>query len=82
MKTALHSYEEDARRLVYSIATEQPTPAVLPDISAAEATALAALAQLARRIEERGIAALSTHWQETNDLIVRWIDAADQEKDE
>ena len=82
MKTALNSYENDARRLLFCLATEQPTPAVLPNIRAAEAAALAALAKLARRIEERGIAALSTHWQETDDIIVQWIDASDQENEE
>jgi hypothetical protein len=78
LKTALHSPEADARRLVYCLVTEAPTPNVSPEIGAAERGALEALAILARRIEERGAAAIATHWKETNDMIEIWVKAAYQ----
>ena len=78
LKTALHSPEEDARQLVYCLVTEAPTPNVSPEIGAAERGALEALAILARRVEERGAAAIATHWKETNDVIEIWVKAAYQ----
>ena len=73
LKTALNSEVDDARRLIYGLATEPPTASTSPSIRSAESSALQELATLARRVDERGIAALSTHWQETNDAIERWI---------
>lgn len=79
LKTALNSRDDDARRLIYCLATEKPTISASPEISSAEHAALAELTKLARRIDERGVAALATHWRETNDAIERWIDVANQD---
>ena len=75
LKTALSSQEDDARRLVYCLATEQPTINTSPEIEAAERSALDELAKLARRVEERGVAAIATHWKDVNALIEAWIEA-------
>lgn len=80
LKTALHSEVEDARRLVFCLGTEPPTVNTTASVRAAESFALKELATLARRVDERGIAALSTHWQETNDAIEHWIAVAHQDE--
>lgn len=80
LRTALNSEVEDARRLVFCLATEAPTSNTTSSVKAAESFALQELATLARRVDERGIAALSTHWQETNDAIERWIAVAYQDE--
>lgn len=80
LKTALHSEVDNARRLVFCLATEPPTASTSPSIRSAESSALEELANLARRVDERGIAALSTHWKEANDAIEHWIATADQDE--
>jgi len=80
LKTALNSEVEHAQRLVYCLATEVPTANTAPGIRAAESFALQELARLARRVDERGVAALSTHWKEINDAIERWIAVAYQDE--
>jgi hypothetical protein len=78
LKTALNSSEDDARRLVYCLATEPPTGDTSSAISAAEKDALTALAKMAARVHERGVASIASHWTETNAIIEKWIAAAYQ----
>lgn len=80
LKTALNSQEEDARRLIYCLATEPATVNTSPNISTAERAALDALAKLARRVDERGVTAIATHWRDVNDVIEVWIEAAYQDE--
>ncbi len=74
------AHEEDARSWSIVWFTEAPTPNVSPEIGAAERGAQEALAILARRVEERGAAAIATHWKETNDVIEIWVKAAYQRR--
>lgn len=82
LKTARNSQEEDARRLVYCLATEPPTIDTSPQIDAAERNALDALAKLAQRVEERGVAAIATHWKDVNAAIEVWIEVAYYDSEE
>jgi hypothetical protein len=76
LRTALNSPEADARRLVYCLGTERPTINTSSDINLAEVEALAALGKMAERVQERGVSSIATHWDDTNEVIERWIEVA------
>lgn len=64
------------RRLVYALATETPTGGTSPTIGNAEGLALVALVKMAKRVQDRGPASISSHWEEANAMLERWIDEA------
>ena len=78
----MQSLDDDARRLVYCLATEPPTPQTSPELKSAEAAALAAIARMATLAYERGASSIAVHWKDTDILIERWIAAAYQDGDE
>ena len=82
LRSALQSRDDDARRLVYCLATEPPTAHTSPELKSAEAAALAAIARMATLAYERGASSIAVHWKDTDILIERWIAAAYQDGDE
>ncbi|MGM4923226.1 hypothetical protein AB8A31_10000 [Tardiphaga sp. 804_B3_N1_9] len=78
LKVAAISTDQEARGLLESLATEQPTPNTSAPMAAAESASLAAIRDLAGFQRGRSVPQSSSEWMRAARAIQLWLNVHDQ----